>query len=75
MLSILSDSPNWKMVLPDGHWRGWLQDGDRVSSDPRGHLAGHRLDDPAGGGDGGKCNGGFLFQAYRNTVYETPDFA
>ena len=51
VLAVLSDGPDWEVVLPQGHWRGWLQDGDRVSGDPRGHLAGHRLDHPAGGGD------------------------
>lgn len=63
MLSILSDGPDWEMVLPDGHWCGWLQDGDCVSRNPRGHLTGHRLDDSAGCRDRGKCNGGFLLQA------------
>jgi hypothetical protein len=49
-------------MLPDGHWGGRLQDGDSVSRDPRGHLAGHCLDDPAGCRDRGKRNGWFLFQ-------------
>lgn len=72
MLSILSDGPDRKVVLPNGHRGGWLQDGDRVSGDPWGHLAGHRLDDPAGGRDGGKCNGGLLFQACGKKVREHP---
>lgn len=72
MLSVLSDGPDWEMVLPDGDWCGWLQDGDRVSRDPRGHLAGHRLDDPAGGGDGGEGDGGLLLQACGREVREDP---
>lgn len=65
MLAVLSDGPDWEVVLPQGHWCGWLQDGDCVSGDPRGHLAGHRLDHPAGSRDGGECDGGLLFQACR----------
>lgn len=63
VLAVLSDGPDREMVLSQGHRRGRLQDGDRVSGDPWGHLAGHRLDHPAGGGDGGECDGGLLFQA------------
>lgn len=60
------------MVLPDGHRSGWLQDGDRVAGDPRGHLTGYRLDDAASGGDGGEGDGGLLLQACRNTVCANP---
>lgn len=60
MLSILSDGPDWKVVLPEGHRCGGLQDSDCVSRDPGGHLAGHCLDDSTGRGDCGKRNGGFL---------------
>ena len=63
VLAVLSDGPDREVVLPQGYRRGRLQEGDRVSGDPWGHLAGHRLDHPAGGGDGGECDGGLLFQA------------
>lgn len=72
MLAVLSDGPDGEVVLPNGHRRGWLQDGDRVSRDPRGHLAGHRLDHSAGSGDGGKCYGGFLFQACGDSMDQSP---
>ena len=71
VLAVLSDGPDREMVLSQGHRRGRLQDGDCVSGDPWGHLAGHRLDHPAGGGDGGECDGGLLFQACRGGMCQS----
>ena len=75
MLSVLSHGPDWKVVLPEGHGCGRLQDGDRVSGDPGGHLAGHRLDDSTSRGDCGKRNGGFLLQACGTGTKSAPHSA
>lgn len=72
MLPVLRDGPDREVVLPNAHGRGRLQDGDRVTRDPWGHLAGDSLDDSAGGGEGGKRNGGFLLQTCRKSVRQSP---
>ena len=72
MLPVLSDGPDREVVLPNGHWCGRLQNGDRMSRDPWGHLAGHGLDDAAGSRDGGERDGGLLFQAYGEKYIRTP---